>query len=243
MKINDKILSLPPYISTSWDQVSALRMKANHLSITLKNGDSIDIPALVPEIIEKIFQAHADHLELQTEKSYLETKQNTSFNKQLLAQTLFGQDPGELPFRFGISGIDGMSAALQHNPDQSDAPNIPEPILRKISAIAKIVGPEEASTLPKAEPNCNCVYCQLTRAISGEGQEPVHLMAEESEEETVNEGDLAFQQWDIAPAGDKLFTVTSRLDTNEKYSVYLGSPVGCTCGHPSCEHIVAVLKS
>jgi len=243
MKINDKILSLPPYISTSWDQVSTLRMKGNHLSITLKGGDSIDIPTLTSETIEKIFKAHADYLELETQENYSKTKENLSFNKQLLAQTLFTQDTRDLPFRFGISGMEGMNAVLQHNPEQSDAPDIPEPILRKISAIAKIVGPEETSTLPEAEPNCNCVYCQLTRAISGKGIETTQKPIEEEQEEIISHEELTFQQWDIAPSGEKLFTVTNRLDAHEKYNVYLGSPVGCTCGNQSCEHIVAVLKS
>lgn len=243
MKINDKILSLPPYISTSWDQVSAIRMKGNHLSVTLKGGDSIDIPTLMPEVVEKVFKAHADYLELETQLNYNKSKENSSLNKQLLAQTIFNQDNGELPFRFGFSGIEGMSAALQHNPQQSDAPDIPEPILRKISAIAKIVGPEEASTLPEAEPNCNCVYCQLARAISGKIAETTKQIDEENQDEIVSQDDLKFQQWDIVPSGEKLFTVTNRLDSHEKYNVYLGSPVGCTCGHQSCEHIVAVLKS
>ena len=42
---------------------------------------------------------------------------------------------------------------------------------------------------------------------------------------------------------DKLFTVINKLDQQEKYNVFLGEPVGCTCGKQGCEHMLAVLKS
>ena len=41
---------------------------------------------------------------------------------------------------------------------------------------------------------------------------------------------------------EKMFTVTNRLDKNEKFNVYLGKPIGCTCGKEGCEHILAVLR-
>ena len=64
-----------------------------------------------------------------------------------------------------------------------------------------------------------------------------------TQEEEVTDRDLSFQQWAIEQTGDKLFCVTNKLDRLEKYNVFLGDPVGCTCGIQGCEHILAVLKS
>ena len=33
------------------------------------------------------------------------------------------------------------------------------------------------------------------------------------------------------------------LDPNEHYNVFLGTPLGCTCGEKDCEHIRAVLST
>ncbi len=63
MKINDKILSIPPYISTSWSYVKSLQMKGPFLVITLMGGEAINIPNLKGDIIEQIFIAHANFLE------------------------------------------------------------------------------------------------------------------------------------------------------------------------------------
>ena len=40
-----------------------------------------------------------------------------------------------------------------------------------------------------------------------------------------------------------LIVVTNPLDANEHYNVFLGDPIGCTCGQKNCEHIRAVLNS
>ena len=65
----------------------------------------------------------------------------------------------------------------------------------------------------------------------------------EREEEIVSDEDLKFKTWDIVQTGEKLYDVTNPLDTKEQYHVYLGEPVGCTCGEQYCEHIRAVLSS
>ena len=62
-------------------------------------------------------------------------------------------------------------------------------------------------------------------------------------DEPVPDAELSFQEWDIVQTGKDLFHVSSRLDPNEQYNVFLGNPVGCTCGKAGCEHILAVLKS
>ena len=44
MRIDDNVLSIPPYISTNWNQVRALYVKGNLLVITLVDGDNVNIP-------------------------------------------------------------------------------------------------------------------------------------------------------------------------------------------------------
>ena len=234
MKINDKILSIPPYISTSWGNIRTLHMKGNLLAVTLVDGDSINIPGLTPESIESIFEAHISHIESKPEPT-----QNKSIPSFL--QGIVNEDTMVTQFRIGISGMDGLGAALQHNPAQANAPDLPSEVLQKIQAIAKIVAPDEALVTPKPEPHCNCFHCQIARALLHEviEEEPYHEM---KNQEIVTEEDLTFQQWEVVQTGDKIFTVVNRLDTNEKYNVCL-DPIGCTCGQADCEHIVAVLKS
>lgn len=236
MKINPKIFSLPPYISTTWNNVIALYVKEGNLIVSLIDGEIIEIPNLKPELLEIIFNAHNAYMEFEIAREHFSKSNNKSPNPV----SLTSDSTGESPFRFAFSTLDGLGYALQHNPSQANAPEIPKEVLEKISAIAKIVAPEEANTLPKAEPHCNCMYCQIARAIQGEQQENVQ---EVSSEETVSDDELKFQEWNIVQTGDKMYTVTNKLDTLEKYSVFLGEPVGCTCGKSGCEHILAVLKS
>ena len=230
MKINDKILSIPPYISTSWNYIMSVQMKGPFLVITLAGGESINIPNLSSDVVETIFSAHASHMEN---------------NQSLTKNELFtrGSEGPDMSFKFGLASMDGFNNPLVHNPEQKNAPEIPKPVLEKIAAIAKIVSPEDLNLLPKAEYGCNCLHCQIVRSIHSPNHENETKESLSLADEPVTEEDLNFQQWDIAQTGDKLFNVSNRLDSQEKYSVYLGHPVGCTCGQNNCEHIIAVLKS
>lgn len=241
MKINDKLLSIPPYISTSWGYVKSLQMKGPFLMITLMGGESITIPNLKSDIIELIFSVHADFLEKNIHKA-------TEQNMMTHSHQVINPDNSEMPFKLGLGSIDGIGNPLIHNPAQKDAVDIPKPILQKIAAIARIISPEDLIAMPKAEPGCNCLHCQIVRTIN-ETIEPEHShfikqdTHQEKIEDEVKDEELVFQQWDVKQTGDNLFNVINRLDTQEKYSVYLGNPVGCTCGRSNCEHIIAVLKS
>ncbi|MBS4168679.1 hypothetical protein [Parachlamydia sp. AcF125] len=238
MKITDKILSIPPHISTTWANISSLQMKGLLLVVTLMSGESVNIPGLSLEIIEKIFSTHATFLEQET--------LNPSAPSPLLSSKGTVNEI-ELPFRMGFSTLDGIGTALQHNPAHADAPDLPEEILGKIGAIAKIISPETEADIPQPEPHCNCMHCQIARAIHqhliDHDEELESAESQPAEEVEVTEEDLRFSDWDIVQTGDKLFSVVRRLDLQEKYSVYLGHPVGCTCGQSGCEHILAVLKS
>lgn len=239
IKITDKILSIPPYISAHWSRIATLHMKGNILQMTLVDGDALQIPNLDTETIRSIFEHHATFIENEhtpTLKSTPFEAPGTSAVAKL--QDLMKGDNPSIQFAFGTS-IDGMGGMLQHDPTQKDAPDIPEEVIKKIAMIGKIMGPSDSELLPKSESSCNCFHCQIARALNPDS--PIEIPAEEEAE--IDEKDLQFQQWTITQTNDKLFSVVNRLDDKEKYNVYLGEPVGCTCGKPGCEHILAVLKS
>lgn len=218
MKINNKILSLPPYISTAWKNVVSLQVESHQglwgLTVELSSGNRIFIPNLDRPSIDRIFACHASYLEEQ--------------EAALQRPSTFA-----LPLPMNLPGIESLTGMLQHNPAQAETPPLPAELLEKVSSLAKSMGVEEGALLPKAEPHCNCPHCQVMRAVSGEA----------IEEEVVSDDDLKFRSWDIEQSADKLYTVTNPLDEKEHYNVFLGEPVGCTCGNKNCEHIQAVLKS
>lgn len=223
MKITASILSIPPYLSTTWKNISSLHVRENFGSFTLivilQNRIQVEVPGLTKKEIDAIFEAHVRAAD---EEAPLK------------------KNPIEGPFSFSLplrsEGLIDSLGSMQHNPEQGGLPSLPPEALKKITMIARAFGLEDTSTLPKAEPHCNCIYCQVVRALQG--------VAEEKEEmEEVTAEDLSFRNWDIKQEADQLYTVTNPLDANEHYSIFLGTPIGCTCGTKNCEHIRAVLKS
>jgi len=238
MIINNKILNLPPYISTTWNNVLGLHMKGPTLVISLSTGESVLIDGLSKDLIETIFLAHRSYLEQQDFSNPVHQNQPASpFG--LLNQPI---SPAGLEFlQFGQNAIKGIGAAMQHSDALAHAPDLPAEFLDKIAAIAKIVAPEGQEGLPQAELNCNCPHCQIANAING--QRHHHAPIADPHDEPVSPEDLTFQQWKIEQTGTNLYQVTNKLDPKEVYQVYLGDPVGCTCGEKNCVHIPAVLKS
>lgn len=237
MNFNDKYLSIPPYLSTTWDNIISLQMEGSSLKITMKEGGSVYIPDLDMLEIEDLFAAH---------ESYLNHKSSNS-NKELLSQInpdLLSQRM-EIPFKIGVGNSEGFSGMLQHNPEFANAPDMPQEILKKIGAIAKILSPRETLDFPPPEPHCNCPHCQISRAIFQNEEEKFENTTIEIEDfdQPVKDEELEFNQWAINHEGDQLYLVENKLDANEKYHVFLGKPIGCTCGMDGCEHILAVLKS
>jgi len=234
IKITEKILSIPPYLSTSWSRVLAVYQKEEGLVIILMNGDSVQLAGLSPEVIQLIFLYHEAYLE----------KEGTAGEKTLapdgMKEFMKSTEEPLVQMAFGTS-IEGLGPVMQHNPDQKDAPNLPLEILEKVRAISKIITPkEESMMIPQAVDGCNCFYCQLARVIHP--TEQTLLIIKEEKEEILDE-ELHFEQWSIIQTGEQLFSVSNKLDEHESYRVYLGQPVGCTCGKTGCEHILAVLKS
>ncbi len=231
MRINHKILSIPPYISTSWKNVLSLHMELREevpvLIVGLVSGSTIEIPNLDKITLQAAFAAHEKHLE--QEQSPVKTAPAEN------ASTIIG-----LPFGLRMEGME-IGNILQHNQEAAHTPDLPKEVLEKIASLAKVVGLDSQDTLPRAEPHCNCVHCQILRALS---VEPAHAIAPTSDEqEEVLDVDLKFRDWDIRQSADKLYLVANPLNKEEHYNVFLGNPIGCTCGEKNCEHIRAVLNS
>ncbi len=242
MKINNQILSIPPYISTAWKNIASLHVENRYpsfsLIVTLLSGARIEIPQLEPAMVEAIFAAHA---------RYLEQEEKAAAPKSAPPRTPLNFPGGTgqlvsfaLPFKNAQIDLEGFGNMVQHNPEQADAPDLPPDVLKKIAQISKTMGIDDPNTLPKPEPHCNCMHCQIARAMGGE--ERASAPEAESEEIVLDE-ELNFRTWDVAQAGENLYLVTNPLDAKEQYNVYLGKPVGCTCGQPHCDHIRAVLNS
>ena len=224
MKITPKILSIPPYLSTSWSNISSIHLSEKSgkslIIIALNDNAQVEIPDMSQSEIDDLFQAHANFSEAAAEKSSLLPKGliDSSFSFSI-------------PMKSDGSNLDSLGTHMQHNPEQSDLPPIPPHILAKIGSIVRAFGMEDTSVLDKAEPNCNCIYCQLSRSVQGET------------EEVVEAADLQFRDWDVSQKQDNLYHVTNPLDKNEYYDVFLGDPIGCTCGSKNCEHIRAALNT
>lgn len=243
MIINNKILNLPPYISTSWNNVQSLHMKSTSLIVTLSNGESVQIDGLANELIDTIFAAHRSYLEQQDYSDQNQMAQNQSNNPfNIFDKPL---SPTGMEFlQFGQNAIKGIGTAMQHDEALAHAPDLPSEFLDKIAEISKIVAPDEKSALPQAEPNCNCPHCQIANAINGISKSPTIVQpSHDHHDEHVSPEDLTFNEWIIEQTGVNLYQVTNKLDPKEKYQVFLGEPIGCTCGEKNCVHIPAVLKS
>lgn len=217
-RITDKFISIPPYLSVSWKEVASIKANNNDLIITLKNGEMSRIPNLTPEEKDLIFKCHMKFLE--EEPQYVERM------------------PENMPIGFKIGTPDGIVQAFEHNPELSDSPPIPNEILEKIIESTQNIPMINVDALPQGEPGCNCFFCQIMNSLHGIKNE-----LQIDEEEEVKDDELSFRDWDIKMIGEKLYTVSNPLDETEKYTVFLGEPIGCTCGQSNCEHIVSVLKS
>lgn len=232
MKINHKVLSLPPFISTSWKNIFSLHMEDLEqgpvMVILLKNGVQIEIPSLDPLIAGAIFTAHAQYLEELPSKTPPPLHLNEALQKMGFAH-----------FSIGMEEIENRHNALEHNPNQMDLPDIPKEIIDKLVSISHIMGIENFHGSSKAESDCKCIHCQIARVIDQEKQKEIS----ESIEEEVTLEDLRFRLWDINETGHQLYRVSNPLDTQEHYDVILRDPIGCTCGEKNCEHIHAVLNS
>lgn len=235
IKITDKFISIPPYLSASWAAIAHIRMVGDRLIFTMKDGESISIPGFPDALIKQVFENHIRYLEGDMVRG---AKKEMPVHFRFLPEGM--AMPPEL-LKMGLQAGPEIMNMMQHNGEQKNLPDLPPDVVDKISKILKIVvlPGSDPEMLPKPEPHCNCPYCQIARALYDVKKEESPKLSEE----IVSEEELTFSQFDIHASGEKLYTVTDKLFPAERFTVYLGDPVGCTCGKPGCEHIVAVLKS
>ncbi len=223
IKITNHLLSISPYISTSWSEISSLQYNPNNKTLTfhLKTNNTIHVPNLSDSHIDAIFEKHAEI----TEKKSSNNAGNPS--------------PGFAFNQLGLSSLENLPSMMQHDPTQKDAPDLPKEVLDKISQFTKSLNIDlDMLNMGDSEPHCNCHYCQMVSAMQGKEKTNEAETIEE-----VSKDDLTFREWDIKKVGENLYNVTNPLDVEEHYQVFLGNPVGCTCGKDGCEHLLAVLNS
>ncbi len=252
MEFNDKAFFLPPHISTSWDNIDTIftekEKKKLVLIIILKNKQTINIPDLSIQEITDILKAHQKFLKKEkTCNSTKIAKPTPNTEKPINTDP---QKKQTISFGFPLGAIndpallENLGSIMQHNPEQSNAAPLPPEMLNKIASLSKLFGKDTLTFLPKAEPHCNCPYCQVARALHKEEAAMAKSNKDiENEDKIVSEDELKFRSWNIKQIGDKLYIVTNSLDLSEHYQVFLGAPLGCTCGKKNCEHIHAVLNS
>lgn len=214
------------------------------LIVSLNNGSKIEIPNLDPQVVQAIFTIHAQILEQEhTPHIHRNVPSPAEPSNQNPVATTENPISLNIPFFPGIANVDNLGVFMQHNQEQADSPDLPKELMDKITSLSKAIGLQDAANMPKAEPHCNCYFCQIARAMHGENitiQEAKNTLIEEEE---ITEEDLKFRTWDIEQTADRLYLVSNPIDTKEYYSVFLGEPIGCTCGEKNCEHIRAVLSS
>lgn len=238
-KITPHILSIPPYISTTWQHIAALNVQersgSSFLIIELTSGERIEVPNLDLETIEQIFSSHVSYNETNEElKKSLDTVKKNIAHPFLTLR---------MSNKLTSDGIEKFINVLQHNPEAADSPDLPKEMLDNIAHISQSLGAEDVSLLPRPVTGCNCFFCQISRTILSHIH-PTHASIPSNEEiEEVTEEDLRFKNWDVCQKDPHLYEVINPLDTQEHYTVFLGQPIGCTCGDTHCEHIRAVLQS
>jgi hypothetical protein len=237
VKMNEKVISILPYLSTTWSNIQLLYLgKDSVLVFSLVDGTKVEVPGLTEATINAIFDMHV-------KVSETHESGGASNNVVVPAEVVMPEKQAagfNLPLGMDLSGMENFGAMMQHNPEQSNSPDLPPEVLQKVAGIAKVMGDTEMGSVPQPEQGCNCFYCQIVRAIhQGVGD----LVDAEGEEEEISDDELKFREWDIKQIGDNLYEVSNPLDSIEKYNVFLGKPLGCTCGEKNCEHIKAVLES
>lgn len=265
MKITSKILSIPPYLSTSWYDVDSLfQSEDGALVVALTNGTHVRLEQLSSEVIHTIFNAHACFLEEEAAREEEEDEEEDKGLKR--AEVEFSV---QTPFTMGQmdeGNGDAMKIFMEHDASRSLGPLLPDAVLKRVTALAKMFLPPDMIPLDASHENCRCPFCQIVRALSGlpqpsleEGEEKKKSLelreparekksreehkeplAGKESEHGKQKGDLL---WTIQQIGDQLYKVTEKAHPERVFQVSLATPVTCSCGEPNCVHIIAVLKS
>lgn len=240
IKITSQILSIPPYLSTRWDYIQSIRVQEKALLISLQSGPPCSIPGLTEEEISQIFSSFA----LYAQPTKEEHKVDDTFKKDI-SQLVEGVKKGFAEFLHILAKSGGQSAgfakALEHDPSNANLPPLPPEAIGRVEMLLQIVPEEDILAMPEPVAHCNCMYCQVQRLLRNAlAEKKGHI---ENEGEPVDESELKFNEWIVEPLEDKMYSVRNKLNPQEEYKVFLGEPLGCTCGKANCEHIIAVLRS
>lgn len=146
MIINKQVLSIPPFISTSWKDIELLLSDGHStLNIYLKNGTLVKISNLLKEDLDLIFKVHQD---------ILLTQQDTRISSMMD------------PLLFSFTG-----PMLEHDPDLQDSSPLPDEVKNKLKSLIDGMPKIEKSKLPEIHQNCNCPYCQIMNLVHGTDDE------------------------------------------------------------------------
>ncbi|MGR3951570.1 MAG: SWIM zinc finger family protein [Chlamydia sp.] len=250
MKVTKTILFIPPYISTRWSSVSTLsQINTDTIQVILTDKNAISIPYLSQEQIEQIFSCHLESLEEPTSAHHPEYMKQQDF-VDLIALVQSGiKEIMALILKLGSTAISSVGKALEHDSKNSKMALLSPEMREKVLMLLNVIPKEDILGMPLPEPDCNCMYCQISRILrtelefKAENSDEEKIAQEDALEEEVHEHDLEFSEWSVSPISEKLFLVRNKLEPYEEYRVFLGNPIGCTCGKPNCEHIVAALRS
>lgn len=236
------------------------------LVVALTNGTQVRLEHLSSEVVHTIFNAHALFLEEEAAREEEEEDEENENKGAARAEVEFSV---QTPFTMGQmdeSSGDAMKIFMEHDPSRSLGPLLPEAVLKRVSALAKMFLPPDMIPLDASHENCRCPFCQIVRALSGlpqpileEGEEkrkglelresPREKKGKEDRKEPSagRESEHGKQKgdspWTIQQVGDQMYTVTEKAHPEHVFQVSLATPVTCSCGEPNCVHIIAVLKS
>ena len=173
VKMSEKVISIPPYLSTTWDNVQSLHLgEGDILEFSLVDGSLVKVPGLDGETIQAIFDMHVKVSE-----------KGGSMGPVVPGSASPGNHVFDIPMGMDLSGLEGIGSMMQHNPDQSNSPDLPPEVLKKVAGIAGVIGEDEMVAVPQPVSGCNCFYCQIVRAIhSGVGDLKIGDAAAEDDE-------------------------------------------------------------
>lgn len=205
------------------------------------------IPNLPSSMQELLFSCHIEAIE-RTQKTdhHSPVLRQEDLHAILNAVQTGIKEIMALILKLGSSAISSVGKVLEHDPNNSHLPPIAEEMKKKILLLLNVVPKEDILAMPTPVLGCNCMYCQINRTLRegiGIHESDLEENRDQENDDTVDEKDLEFSEWNVTPISEKLFLVRNKLDEHEEYRVFLGNPIGCTCGKANCEHIVAVLRS
>ncbi len=249
-----KHFSIPLRFSANWSDVTAISFDNDELKICLNSGQEVFFKDLDLKTVDNIFKQHSKYISSleNQEASEKQTPQkksneapspteqtNQDHTFEVLQKGL--KEVVSMTMKLGGSAIGELGAILEHNPAHAELPPLPQDMAERMKVLSNIIPKEDLEAMNPPIEGCNCLYCQIQRIIRNESSKTFETSPHE--EDAVDDKELEFSEWQVTSIGDKLYSVVNKLDTNEEYRVFLGEPMGCTCGRPHCEHIVAVLRS